>query len=82
MAVIVLTDNDRYCISEQLETTILLLVVLAITLGGMLLANRIHRLIGEGGINIAMRIMGLILTALATETVIAGVLALMKAKAG
>jgi multiple antibiotic resistance protein len=82
MAVIVLTDNDRYCFSEQAETTVLLLVVLFITLGGMLMANRIHRWIGDGGINIAMRVMGLVLAALATETVITGVLTLLKVKPG
>jgi multiple antibiotic resistance protein len=82
MAVIVLTDSDRYCFSEQAETTVLLLVVLFFTLGGMLMANRIHRWIGDGGINIAMRVMGLVLAALATETVITAVLTLFKVKPG
>jgi multiple antibiotic resistance protein len=36
-------------------------------------ASRIHRLLGDGGTSVLSRVMGLILAALAVETVTAGV---------
>jgi small neutral amino acid transporter SnatA (MarC family) len=42
----------------------------------LLLANPIHRVIGRGGANILIRVMGLILAFLAVEKVLEGVLEL------
>jgi multiple antibiotic resistance protein len=74
MAVVLLTDNYRYSIPQQLLTTAVLAVVLSLTLGALWLANPIHRLIGNAGASILVRVMGLVLAALAVETVLAGVI--------
>jgi multiple antibiotic resistance protein len=70
MAVVVLTDNDRFSVLQQTETGVVLLLVLAITLAILLMANAIHRVIGATGANVLVRIMGLLLAALATQEVL------------
>ncbi len=76
LAAVVLTDNDQFNIIEQMITTSILLCILVLTFGLLLLAGRIHRLLGDAGANIVSRVMGLILSALAVETVITGIEAL------
>ncbi len=70
MAVVVLTDNDRFNALEQAETALEMYGVLLLTLGLMLAASPVQRLIGAGGINIVRRVMGLLLAALAVQTVV------------
>ena len=70
LAIVLLTDNDRFAVEEQAVTALLLLGVLLVTLGFMLLAGPIHRLIGTGGENIISRVMGVILTAVAIDIVL------------
>jgi multiple antibiotic resistance protein len=72
MAVVVLTDNDRFNIGEQVGTSLAMLGVLGLTLLLMLAASPIQRLIGDGGVNIVRRVMGLLLTALAVQTIVDG----------
>jgi len=76
LAVVVLTDNDRFSITEQAVTTLILLCILGFTFGLLSFSDRIHRLIGDAGANIVSRVMGLILSALAVETVLGGINAL------
>lgn len=76
LAAVVLTDDDRFSIIEQAATTSVLLCILLLTFGLLLLAGRIHRLLGDAGANVVSRVMGLILSALAVETVIVGIEAL------
>ena len=71
-AIVVLTDNHRHSIPEQLLTAAMLLTVLLLTLVLLLLANPIHRALGRAGSNLVVRVMGLILAALAAELVVAG----------
>lgn len=73
MAVVVLTDNHRFSVPHQAVTMSVMLVVLAINLVVLLAAGGIQRLIGETGSQVVSRVMGLILTALAVETVLAGI---------
>jgi multiple antibiotic resistance protein len=73
MAVVILTDNSRFSIIEQVETAVEMYAVLALTLVMMLAATPIQRLIGDGGVNIVRRVMGLILAALAVQTVVDGI---------
>lgn len=72
MAVVLLTDNHRYSLSDQLITTGIMLSVLAITYVLLLLANRIQHLIGNAGAAIISRVMGLILSAVAINNILLG----------
>src|SRR5213596_4156590 len=67
MAVILLTDNDVYTVPEQVETGVVLLVVLLLTYVLLLFSDAILRVIGRQGAAILVRVMGIILTSLAVE---------------
>lgn len=69
MAVIVLSDNRVYGLSEQIMTGGVLTLVLLITCGLMLMAERIFRVIGHNGSAIIIRVMGMILAALSVELI-------------
>jgi multiple antibiotic resistance protein len=70
MAVIVLTDNDVYTVPERLQTGVVMLVVLVITYLLLLFSDGILRVIGRHGASVLVRVMGLILCALAVELVL------------
>ncbi len=72
LAAIVLTDNRQFSIPEQAVTTLLLLAVLGLTLLLMLQANRVYGWIGAAGATLMVRVLGLILAALAVEMVLEG----------
>jgi multiple antibiotic resistance protein len=73
LAVVLLTDNHRYSLGQQALTTTVMLVVLAITMALLLLANPIHRLIRESGASIVSRVMGMILAAVAADNILEGI---------
>jgi multiple antibiotic resistance protein len=73
MAVVVLTDSTVYSVWQQINTTILLLIVLAITYGCCVSADLLQRLLGVTGANVISRIMGLILAALAVQSMVAAI---------
>jgi multiple antibiotic resistance protein len=73
MAIVLLTDNHRQSIAQQALTGGVLIVVLAITLVVLLLAGPIYHVLGSTGSNLLIRVMGLLLAALATEQVVAGI---------
>lgn len=73
MAVVLLTDNNIHSYADQGITALMLLLVLLITLLVLKLANPIHRFIGNAGSSIMIRVMGLILAALATQQIIEGI---------
>ncbi len=72
-AVVLLTDNNRHSLAQQAVTAAVVVVVLAITLGLLYAASMIHRLLGSTGANVLIRVLGLVLAALAVEQVVAGV---------
>ena len=72
MAVVLLTDNHRYRIGDQVITTALMFSVLLITYILFLIANRIQHLIGNAGAAIISRVMGLILSAVAINNILLG----------
>ncbi|MEI7657176.1 MAG: MarC family protein [Phycisphaerae bacterium] len=72
LAAVVLTDNDKFGVIEQLVTCLVMLSVLFIQWLLLMGASRIQRLLGDGGTSVLSRIMGLILAALAVETVTTG----------
>ena len=47
MAVVMVTDNDRFGLAEQALTALIMLAVLGLALLGMWHAHRVHRVIGE-----------------------------------
>ncbi|MGF1757502.1 MarC family protein [Photobacterium sagamiensis] len=73
MAVVMLTDNNRYAIGDQIITTLVMLSVLLVTLLLMLGANKIQKYIGHVGAAIISRVMGLILAAVAVNNLLLGI---------
>ena len=70
LAAVVLTDNRQFSLLDQAMTTGLLLAVLALTLVFLLLANRIYAWIGNAGAMLMVKVLGLILAALAVEMIL------------
>src|SRR2546423_11450800 len=70
MAVILLTDNDVYTVPEQVQTGVVLLVVLFLTYVLLLFSDAILRVIGRQGASVLVRVMGIILCSLAVEIVL------------
>jgi multiple antibiotic resistance protein len=73
MAVVLLTDNHRYEIMEQVLTTSIMFIVLGITLVLLLLAGPIQKAIGDSGASIVSRVSGLILASVATDSILTGI---------
>jgi len=73
LAAVLLTENNRYNLFEQAQTTAIMLSVLLFVLVFMLAASLIYRLIGNSGASIISRVMGLILASVAVSNVLAGV---------
>ena len=73
LAAVLLTENNRFNIWEQIQTTAIMFLVLLVALALMLAASRVHRFIGDSGASIISRVMGLILSSVAVASVLAGV---------
>ena len=73
LAVVVLTDNNQYTFMQQAGTTLIVAVVLLITLACLLLATKIHRLIGDVGASVIGRVMGMITAAIAADMILAAI---------
>ncbi len=74
LAVVLLTDNNRFSLSEQSITAGLMAVVLIGVLLALLLAGRIQRYLGTAGIMVVTQIMGLVLASFAVQQMLDGVL--------
>lgn len=72
LAVVILTDNHSTGVVEQAMTAVVLLFVLAITFILLLLASKIQKLIGQTGVSVISRVMGLILATVAVDAVLQG----------
>ncbi|WP_338734132.1 MarC family protein [Mangrovimonas cancribranchiae] len=72
MAVVLLTDNNLYSIQQQAMTTLLVLVVVVLTMVILLAANIVQKRIGEYGISVISKVMGLILAAYAVQSILSG----------
>ena len=72
MAVVLMTDNNLYSFEQQTITTLLVLVVIVLTALLLLAANKVKDAVGEYGITIVSKIMGLILASYAVQSILAG----------
>lgn len=72
MAVVLMTDNHLYEIEEQVYTTLMVAAVVFCTMLLLLGANIVQRRIGEYGITVISKIMGLILASYAVQSVLSG----------
>ncbi len=69
LAVILRTDNDVYTVPQQVESAVVLLVVLLLNYFILCLSDVVLRVIGQSGASILVRVMGMILAALSVEIV-------------
>ncbi|MGB3144447.1 MAG: MarC family protein [Maribacter sp.] len=73
MAVVLLTDNHLYTIQQQTITTLMVLIVVALTCGILLGANYVQKHIGNYGITVISKVMGLILASYAVQSILSGI---------
>lgn len=82
LAVVLLTDNNRFSLGEETVTAGLTIAVLLFVLVLLLLAARIQRFLGAAGIMVITQIMGLVLAAFSVQQVLDGVLEVFGRAAG
>jgi multiple antibiotic resistance protein len=73
LAVVLLTDNNRFSLAEQSVIAGLLVIVLGTVLLALLLAARIQRYLGTAGIMVVTQIMGLVLASLSVQQMLDGI---------
>ena len=78
LAIVMLTDNDRFAIADQAMTAGIMVIVLLFAYMFMRLADPIIRLIGHSGAAIISRVMGMVLASVAADTVLTSLLEIMK----
>lgn len=72
MAVVLMTDNHVYPLQHQAITTAMVLVVVGLTCLLLLAATKVQEKIGEYGITVISKIMGLLLAAYAVQSILSG----------
>ncbi|NIZ11660.1 MarC family protein [Pseudooceanicola sp. HF7] len=70
LAIVLLTDNNRFSIPEQAVTAAVMLSVVAFALLGMLMAGPILKIIRPAGAAIVSQVMGMVLAAVAIDNII------------
>ena len=78
LAVVLLTDNNRFSIAEQAVTAGIMLSVVAIAFLMMLAAGPILKVIRVSGAAVVSRVMGMILAAVAVDNVIMAIFELIE----
>lgn len=78
LAIVILTDNNRYSAADQGITALVMLSVVLIAFVLMLLADPIIRLIRYSGAAIISRVMGMILASVAVNSVLSAMLEIIK----
>ncbi len=73
MAVVLATDNHTYTIGHQIYTTLIVFLVICATCLLLLAARKIQTAIGESGIIVMSKIMGLIIASFAVQSILTGI---------
>jgi len=73
MAVVLLTDNHMYSFWQQMVTSFAVFLVLIATCILLLMASKIQQKVGETGIIVISKIMGLILASFAIQSILSGI---------
>ena len=73
LAVVLLTDNARHSITDQITTAVIMAVVLALTCLFMLMAGKINKLIGNVGAIVISKVTGLVLASMAATNILIGI---------
>lgn len=72
LAAVLLTRNELFSIWEQMQTALVMFLVLIVAYVLMLMAGFITKIIGSSGASVISRVMGLILSAVATTNILTG----------
>lgn len=78
LAIVLLTDNNRFSIADQAITAVVMIAVLGIAYVCMLLADPIIQIIGNSGAAIVSRVMGMILASVAADAVLSSIVEIMQ----
>ena len=78
LAIILLTDNNRFTASEQITTFGILALVLGLLLVIFMLGDLIIKTIGRGGTNVMRRVMGVVLAALSVNLILSALVEWLK----
>jgi multiple antibiotic resistance protein len=78
LAIVLLTDNNRFSIADQAVTAAVMFSVLGVAYVFMLLADPIIRIIGDSGAAIVSRVMGMILASVAADAVLSSLVEILK----
>ncbi|WP_041429652.1 MarC family protein [Synechococcus sp. PCC 7502] len=73
MSVVLLTDNNKFSIPDQAITGGVIIIILAFTYWILMQSEGIQNLLGNTGANMITRIIGLIVVAIAVQTMLTGV---------
>lgn len=73
LSAVLLTEHARFDLSQQIQTVIVMLLVLLVAYVMMLGASWVNRFIGSSGASVVSRVMGLILSAVATANTLTGI---------
>lgn len=78
LAIVLLTDNNRFSVADQTITGIVMVLVLVVAYVCMLLAEPIIRIIGDSGAAIVSRVMGMILASVAADAVLSSIIEIVQ----
>ncbi|KAE9632875.1 MarC family protein [Parasedimentitalea maritima] len=78
LAIVMLTDNAQFGVSDQAITGVVMAAVMAIACLFMMLADPIIRVIGNSGAAIVSRVMGMILASVAADTVLSAFIEIIR----
>ena len=73
MAVVLMTDNHLYTIQQQFISTLLVLIIIGLTCIMLLAASSLQEKIGNYGIIVISKIMGLILASYGVQSIFTGI---------